>query len=102
MDNNDHDGSRRFVSGPRGLLRIDGPAILVGSIAAYALVDGPCTTPGTRCSFHWDSSQWAVLGSMTVVVEIGIIWAAHLGMDHLFGYGFKYASRFKDTHFERV
>jgi len=35
-------------------------------------------------------------------VQIAIIWLAHIGMDHLFGYGFKYLGDFKETHFSRI
>ena len=29
---------------------------------------------------------------------IGIIWLGHIGFDHIWGYGLKYDSSFKDTH----
>jgi hypothetical protein len=30
------------------------------------------------------------------------IWAAHIGMDRMLGYGLKYKTAFKDTHLQRV
>ena len=30
------------------------------------------------------------------------IWIAHIGFDRLWGYGLKYNSGFKDTHFSRI
>lgn len=46
-----------------------------------------------------------VLGSATgtvILTHIGLIWLAHIGMDRTVGYGFKYATNFKDTHLQRV
>jgi hypothetical protein len=31
-----------------------------------------------------------------------LIWAGHIGFDRMLGYGLKYPTRFKDTHFEHV
>jgi Domain of unknown function (DUF4260) len=35
-------------------------------------------------------------------VWISLIWLAHLGFDRMLGYGLKYETAFKDTHFQRV
>ncbi|MBB3908366.1 DUF4260 domain-containing protein [Anoxybacteroides rupiense] len=43
-----------------------------------------------------------VLLSNEVVLEIGLIWSAHIGMDRMIGYGLKYPTHFKDTHLNRV
>ncbi len=43
---------------------------------------------------------WA--GGWTLGVQIALIWAAHINMDRVVGYGFKYASGFKDTHMQKV
>jgi hypothetical protein len=37
-----------------------------------------------------------------MVYAIGLIWIAHIGMDRLAGYGFKYSTAFGDTHLGRV
>ena len=37
-----------------------------------------------------------------LLVQIALIWVAHVGMDRLFGYGLKYETHFKDTHMGRV
>lgn len=37
-----------------------------------------------------------------IVLSIGLIWLAHIGMDRMLGYGLKYPTHFKDTHFNRV
>lgn len=36
------------------------------------------------------------------VLAIGLIWAAHIGMDRMIGYGLKYPTEFKDNHLNRV
>lgn len=33
---------------------------------------------------------------------IAVIWFAHIGMDRMIGYGLKYSSGFKHTHFTRL
>jgi hypothetical protein len=33
---------------------------------------------------------------------LGLIWLAHIGFDRMLGYGLKYETAFKDTHFQRV
>lgn len=40
--------------------------------------------------------------SNQLVVAIGLIWSAHIGMDRAIGYGLKYSTNFKDTHLNRV
>lgn len=36
------------------------------------------------------------------ILMISLIWIAHIGMDRMLGYGLKYPTNFKDTHFNRV
>lgn len=36
------------------------------------------------------------------LVGAALIWAAHIGMDRMIGYGLKYPGAFKDTHLSRV
>ena len=43
-----------------------------------------------------------VLADAEVAVQIGLIWAAHIGVDRAIGYGLKYRTGFKDTHLQRV
>ncbi|TFB19550.1 DUF4260 family protein [Filobacillus milosensis] len=40
--------------------------------------------------------------SNSLVLAIGLIWVAHIGMDRTVGYGLKYTTEFKDTHLNRV
>jgi Domain of unknown function (DUF4260) len=37
-----------------------------------------------------------------IVLALGLIWIAHIGMDRMLGYGLKYASGFRDTHLGRI
>jgi hypothetical protein len=41
-------------------------------------------------------------GHQSAATSTGLIWLAHIGLDRLLGYGLKYATEFKDTHFSRV
>lgn len=43
-----------------------------------------------------------LLTGQAKVVEIALIWSAHIGFDRLLGFGLKYPTRFKDTHLQRV
>jgi Domain of unknown function (DUF4260) len=47
----------------------------------------------------------AVLGVLTDVdalVQVGLVWIAHIGVDRALGYGLKYPTDFKDTHLQRL
>lgn len=37
-----------------------------------------------------------------LAVQLSLIWFAHIGMDKMVGYGLKYSTGFKHTHFEKV
>jgi multisubunit Na+/H+ antiporter MnhB subunit len=41
-------------------------------------------------------------GEAGLPVQIALIWAAHIGVDRILGYGLKYPTAFKDTHLGRV
>ncbi|MRG86108.1 DUF4260 domain-containing protein [Salinibacillus xinjiangensis] len=40
--------------------------------------------------------------SYSILLAVGLIWTAHIGMDRMIGYGLKYPTDFKDTHLQRV
>jgi hypothetical protein len=47
----------------------------------------------------------AVMGVVTdgsLLTAVALIWLAHIGFDHLVGYGLKYAKGFKETHLARI
>ena len=44
-----------------------------------------------------------VLGDEATLVQVALIWLAHIGIDRAVGLGFKYADAdFQDTHLNRV
>lgn len=44
-----------------------------------------------------------VIADERVLVQVGLIWLAHIGIDRALGYGFKYADEdFQSTHLNRV
>lgn len=114
---------------PKVLLRTEGFAVAVAAGAVYYSLNGPwwlflilflapdlsmvgyLTGPGYGSMAYnaahtyitplllagvglWSGIELAVLGAL--------IWAAHIGLDRLVGYGLKYSSGFSDTHFGRV
>jgi hypothetical protein len=36
------------------------------------------------------------------LLPYGLIWTAHIGVDRLLGFGLKYPTQFRDTHFQRL
>lgn len=42
------------------------------------------------------------LGLLPLGLELGAIWAAHIGLDRAAGFGLKHPSGFSDTHLDRV
>ncbi|MCI3919664.1 DUF4260 domain-containing protein [Paenibacillus sp. TRM 82003] len=43
-----------------------------------------------------------MLTRQDLILAIGLVWMAHVGMDRALGYGLKYPTAFKDTHMHRV
>jgi hypothetical protein len=43
-----------------------------------------------------------VLADAELAIQVGLIWAMHIGVDRAIGYGLKYPTGFKDTHLQRV
>ncbi|MBC9245370.1 DUF4260 domain-containing protein [Paracoccus sp. 11-3] len=43
-----------------------------------------------------------LLGGMTNLIPIGMVWVAHVGMDRALGYGLKRPTGFRDTHLGRI
>jgi hypothetical protein len=117
------------VMNTRFLLHIDGAAILTVSIFLYARLGGPwwlfavlLLAPDVFMLGYLKGPKIGavvynlghtlaaplIVGAVGVItgadflLMIALIWAAHIGMDHLFGYGLKYPTRFKDTHLQRI
>ena len=114
---------------PRLLLRLEGAAVLAGSLVLYfhegfgwlalvLLVLAPDLAmvgyaAGERVgSVTYDLAHNEVipialgvaglLAGGSLAVQVALIWLAHIGMDRLVGYGLKYPTGFKDTHLQRV
>jgi hypothetical protein len=114
---------------PRVLLRLEGLAVFTAAIAVYfdndygvlALVllflapdvsflgylAGVRTGALAYNAVHTYVAPLtlAVLGIVAdtdVPIQVALIWAAHIGMDRILGYGLKYPTAFEDTHLGRV
>jgi|SRR5690625_4446463 hypothetical protein len=44
----------------------------------------------------------SLLFSIPILLAIGLIWMAHIGMDRTAGFGLKYYTNFKDNHLQRI
>ena len=117
------------LSSPKIHLHINGVALAAVSVVAFALTDGrwwlfaalifapDLSMLGYLLSPRIGAATYnaghsllvpavlvtaALAGAPAVLLTIGLVWASHLGVDHMFGYGYKYATAFKDTHLGRV
>ena len=119
----------RSTSAVRTILRAEGLPLLVAGAAAYGTLGGPwlafvplLLAPDLSAIGYVRDTR---LGSMTYNLAhnlvtagallglglwLGVGWlaiagsvsVAHIGMDRLAGYGLKYPTTFKDTHFQHV
>ena len=114
---------------PGRLLRLEGLALLVGSLVVYFHLDfgwilllvlflapdlsfagylaGPVVGSRVYNVAHTTVGPIAlavvgVLSETDWCVQLALIWLAHIGLDRLLGYGLKYPTAFKDTHLQRV
>jgi uncharacterized protein DUF4260 len=114
---------------PGLLLRLEGAAVLAGSLVLYfdrgygwlALVvlllapdlaaigyaAGPRVGAVAYDVAHTEAVPIAlgvtgVLATQEKLVQLALIWLAHIGADRLLGYGLKYPTAFRDTHLQRV
>jgi hypothetical protein len=114
---------------PRGLLRLEGLAVLVASLVLYFHADfgwlvlvvlllapdlsavgylaGPRVGAASYDIAHTTALPIAlgvigVVSETEVATQLALIWLAHIGLDRMLGYGLKYPTGFKDTHLQRV
>ena len=114
---------------PRALLRLEGLAVLVAASAAYAWQGGSrwlyvalffvpdlsmigYLAGGRTGAAVYNLAHWYVLplsclvlgGSAQAiqVLEVGLVWAAHIGFDRSLGYGLKYAEGFGVSHLGQI
>ena len=110
---------------PVHLLRLEGLAALTAALGVYLELGGPlwllvvlglapdlsmlAYLAGPRAgSRGYNLAHTYVLplalaaiglwSGTALVVQVAAIWAAHIGLDRLAGYGLKYPSGFKDSH----
>ncbi len=114
---------------PRLLLRAEGAALFVLSLVLYAVVDGGwllflalILVPdlsilgylgGPRAGAAVYNAAHALilpallagaalLGGGPRLLDLALIWTAHIGADRTLGFGLKYPSAFRDSHLQRV
>ncbi|MGH3088713.1 MAG: DUF4260 domain-containing protein [Rubrobacteraceae bacterium] len=114
---------------PGAMLRIEGAALLLASVALYwnngggwllfvLLLLSPDVSmlgylAGVRTGavvynvFHAYPlpallALFGVFSGGGLVLSLALIWFAHIGMDRVIGYGLKYPTGFKNTHLKRV
>lgn len=120
---------RQTVSQPKGLLHLEGAVTLIAATVAYfalgyawwvfllLLLAPDLSAAGYLVNKRVGSLSynlahfvgWPLLVGgaglwldSAVAVQLALIWLAHIGMDRLFGYGFKYPDAFKHTHLQEV
>lgn len=113
---------------PTHYLRVEGLAVLAAALATYAWLDGPlwlfvvlflapdlsmlAYLAGPRVGsigynvVHLYALPLALAGvgvwaDTVLATQIAAIWAGHIGLDRLAGYGMKYETSFKNTHLGR-
>jgi hypothetical protein len=119
-----------IVSGwPQTLLRLEGVSVLIGATLAYAwqgdswwlfaafffapdlsmvgYLAGHRVGSALYNFGHWYVVPlaciiWGVTHPSMPVLNIGLIWAAHIGFDRGLGYGLKYAEGFGVSHLGRM
>jgi hypothetical protein len=117
------------LGAPRWWLRVEGATLVVGALIAYSTTDRawwlvPLTLllpdvtmigylRGTRIGAylynlgHSTPLPAAVVGigwwqDKSLLVALGLVWLAHIGLDRLVGYGLKYDDHFQHTHLGRL
>jgi hypothetical protein len=92
----------RILQSPSILLRLEGAALLIGSISAYIYLQAS----GGLFALLILAPDLSMLGYLAGV-KIGsttynLMRLAHIGGDRVLGFGLKYPTEFKDTHLQRV
>jgi uncharacterized protein DUF4260 len=117
------------VGGPRIWLRLEGVTLAIGALIAYASTGKPWwlvpvvlfapdllmigylggTRLGAQC---YNVAHAAPIPALIVwvawwrneplLLALGLVWLAHIGMDRVLGYGLKYNDSFKHTHLGQI
>jgi hypothetical protein len=77
--------------------------LLVPDVGALGYVAGPKIGAATYNALHTDAGPAILLAigaarTSTILLSLGFIWFAHIGMDRAAGFGLKYADAFGHTH----
>jgi hypothetical protein len=110
---------------PKPLLQLEGAAVLILSVLTYrwnhgswlefvllflvpdVSMIGYVASPRVGCEIYNAVHTYVgplALGGYSVwsdhsqALLLSLIWAAHIGLDRMLGFGLKYPTRFKDTH----
>lgn len=113
---------------PTHFLRLEGLAVAAGALAAYVGLGGPlwlllvlALAPDLSMVAYLAGPRTGSLGYNVVhtyvlplglaglgiwldsalALQVAAVWAAHIGLDRLVGYGLKYPTGFKETHLNR-
>ena len=116
---------------PRWILRAEGLAALVASVAAYSLTGRGWSlflmaflipdlgllgyfkdrrvgawayniTHNTILPLAWGLCLWRQAGPAHPDLWMPAMWLAHVGWDRMIGYGLKYHPDFKTTHLQKI
>lgn len=125
VDTSKKDAWGVVAGAPARLLRLEGAALLAGSLLAYAttgqswwLVPLAFLFPdlfaigylaGTKVGArtynlaHVTPLPGALIAfgwwqNTSLAVALGLVWLAHIGLDRMLGYGLKYGDDFQHTH----
>jgi Domain of unknown function (DUF4260) len=117
------------VGTPRRWLRVEGAALVAGSLIAYSTTDrawwlvpltlllpdlsmigyfgGPRLGSRLYNLVHSTPLPVVAVGvgwwqDMSLPAALGLIWLAHIGFDRVLGYGLKYGDHFQHTHLGRI
>lgn len=128
MNQNITNAGNSHIFQPSVMLHLDGAAMLLLAVLVYIQIDGNWLLFGLlffapdlfMLGYLWGPRLGAAcynighsillaliiigigLVGPALMLAVGIIWMAHIGFDRLLGYGFKYDTGFKNTHFQRV
>jgi len=118
-----------FEGLPSRLLRLEGLAVIVGTLALYfdagygwlllvvlilapdlsmlgylggPRLGGACYDVVHTYVLPIGLTVVGVLGDSETATQVALIWLAHIGADRLLGYGLEYPTDFKDAHLQRM
>lgn len=118
-----------FLTRPRWLLHVEGAVVFAVAVLLYWRMDGNWLVfivlvlapdlgmlgyvadtrlgAATYNLLHTSTPPLllAVVGVLTgnnLLITVALIWLAHIAADRAMGFGLKYPTQFKDTHFQRL